>query len=599
MNSQKTYDRSGDEPRDSKMDSVIKGLIKHGLNNYQAMQEIKSLYKDDDKMRKTVMEAFENRLKYITKKATNFKRKVYTKLANVSADVRFIKAKKYAQKNKISDDEMNVFINMIFKDNTLESSFNNVPNTPIAKMLGFSQSVTSSDALDVSVSDMTHVNDIISMRAATTAVHSQVVLQSLTYKDCDLKAIHGSAGFTPYRKNIYNHVNPVVAALFLPRIKCLDENMLIANMGSIIEAKQRRTNISTQPDYELYQNLINDPTAFLCNDTSPIQDIKHRFYLQTKLWENVLNLRQGIFYDDRLNDLTVAINNCKNNLYDAPDLTYVQDEGTYLRRLLGAFGIRPTVISTSSAFGNQLFDPTGMQMNALSAAGISQLTTVPMITVRLPINFNDNNSAPISILDAMSQTQWFKEGMTIVPKKQSVLHSRDCIFFYVSRRFQTISLTRTNMPCNFSKLPTTVGGWEALNQHVVDFPPETTIFNDVFDLRSVVLVETNPMRKNLIIGTTAAVIIPDYMNNMWGNTFDKAVLLYDPVGVGIQQIQADGQTITNNPITYIDYDTRLDTPLCESLCQRASTRGTIFMYQKRAEVDCNGQQTQVNPFVII
>lgn len=480
MNSQKTYDRTNEDAKpksdsDNKMDSVIKGLIKNGLNNFQAMQEIKKIYGNDAKMAKMVTEAFTNRLAYITKKAEKFRKRITGKIAHVSADERFIRAKKFAQKYKISDDEMNVFINMIFNDNSIETAFNSYPTTPIASMLGYAQRISTSDRLDVAAVDLTHVNDIIAMRAATSALHSQVVLQSLTYKDCDIKAIYGSANFGLYRKNIYNHVNPVLAALFLPRIKCLDENMLIANLGGIIEAKQRGTNISTQPDYELYQNLMNDPTAYLCNDTSPIQDIKHRYYLQTKLWENILNLRQGIFYDDKLNDLTVAINNCKNNLYDAPDLTYVQDEGTYLRRLLGAFGVRPTVISTSSAINQNVFDPTGLQMNALTAAGISQLTTVPMITVRLPINFNDNNAAPISLLDAMNQTQWFKEGMTIAPKKQSVLHSRDVIFFYVSRRFQTISLTRTNMPCNFSKLPTTIGGWEALNEHIVDFPNNMTI----------------------------------------------------------------------------------------------------------------------------
>lgn len=373
--------------------------------------------------------------------------------------------------------------------------------------------------------------------------------------------------------------------MFLPKIKLFEETMILANLGGIIEAKHHSRRINTQPDYELYLNLLNDPTAHLCSETSAIQDIKHRFHIQQKLWENVLSLRQGIYYSDKFSDLRVAINNCKNNLYDSPDLTYVQDEGTFLRRLLNTFSIRPTIISTTNmAQTNELADPTGFTYNSLNMMNISQLTSIPIITVRVQSAGVNGNAAPINLTDSMNQLQWFKEGNMIVPKQQSILHSREVLIFYVSRRYQTISLARAN-PCNFSRLPTTVAGWEVLNTNIVDFTSEITVATDVFDLRSVVMVETDAEKLNLIIGTTSAVIIPDYVGNAWNNTYDKTVLFYDPVGAGILTYR-DNNPVNNTPVTWIEYEKSLNSDKSASLQERACMRGTIFIYQKRVVNDC-------------
>jgi hypothetical protein len=595
--SNRTQDRYGDDAssqqqvkhgKDSKTEEAVRGLIKSGFTNYQILQELKRKY-SDAAMRDIIYDAYTQRLEHIKKRAMRFKDKLRFSTSAGTPEKRIARAKEYAARNHIDGDEMNVFIQYVFQDKSIETSFNSAPNTPIAKLLGITNNSVQVDPLEISATDLSVVNDIITLKNSTMELHSNVVLQSLTYRDCDLKAIYGANQHSFYKKSVYSHVHPVIAALFFPRIKSLDENMLIANFGNIIEAKQRGANVSTQPDFELYMNLVNDPTSYLCNETSAIQDIKHRFMIQTKLWENVLSLRQGIFYENNLTQLTALISACKNNLYDAPDHTFVNDEGTYLRRLLGAFGVRPTLISTRDMYSNAapLGDNRG-PTNILAATGVSSLTSIPMITVRLPLNYNNEQTEPLKIVDSMNQTQFFKEGLYILPKHQGVLHSRDVLFFYVSRRYQTISLARSNVPCSFSRLPSTVGGWEALNTQYVDFPCELSVFNDKYDLRSVVIIETNPLRKNLIIGCTAAVVIPDYQDNMWGNTLGKGVILYDPVGAGIQsfiQTEVQGQLATvpasNQPLTYIDYDTSMGNTECESLVSRAATRGTIFMYQRR------------------
>lgn len=194
----KNYQRDSDDDKpvntqaDTKVRNLVDQLIKKGLNSAQVMQDLKIAFADDNKMQKAVYDAFEKRLKYITKRAKAFKSKIYDKLPNISADKRFIKAKKYAKKNGLSDDEMNLFTNLVFNDRSAATAYLNAPVTPIHKLMGNSMNVQVQQELDVTIEEMTHVRDIIAMKGASAALHSQVSLQALTYRDCDIKALQGN-----------------------------------------------------------------------------------------------------------------------------------------------------------------------------------------------------------------------------------------------------------------------------------------------------------------------------------------------------------------------------------------------------------------------
>jgi hypothetical protein len=406
-----------------------------------------------------------------------------------------------------------------------------------------------------------------------------VVLQSLTYRDCAPEAITGGTEVRANNTNWYSYVHPIIAALFFPKIGLLDEHMLIANMGHIVKCKYEGKPLVTKPDFELYWDLITDPNERVCHHSSSIRDLSNRFLLQTKLWDAVFCLRQGKFYNDRLNDFMLTIDNCKNNIYDAPDFTYVKDEGTMLRRLLSAFSIRPTIVTTSRLYGllGQQYGNSG----ALSAAGITEVTTVPMVNLRLPIHISNTRSVAVSLEDALTQPQWYIENKTIVPKSQSIMHSRDVLFFYVGRRFQTVNLTRFNAPYNFNSLPMTIAGWEAVNDRVVNFETTMTLLHDTYELRSVVMVERSRAYRNLIIGSTAAIRIP---RNIHDNVYDETTLLYDPQGASEMFLATDGASYKRNQaVTVIPAETPFAPSNVESFYKRASTRGTIFMYQKYSE----------------
>lgn len=555
----------------------VKRLIKAGKTDYSILQQLRTKYKDE-KMIQNIFDAYKDRLKFVTKKARRFRTLIVNKYApmQLSFDEIIKKAKKYAKKYKIEDDEFEMFLNLSMKERSFGQGMWELPNTAMSKLLGYEAAMAVAEKLNVKETELDTVNKILELYGRTKPLHAQIVVQSLSYRDCAAEAISGQLHTVHH--NVYSYVHPIVAALFLPRIKLLDEQMLVANMGYIVDCKYKGRPIMTQPDYELYWHLITDPNDHVCSRTSAIDDLNNRYNLQTRLWDSVLNLRQGKYYEENLTAFLSAIDRCSSSIYDAPDLTYVRDEGTIMRRLLSAFSIRPTMVSTTRLY-NVLGGTTYGFAQVGSFAGatnITQITTVPIVTLRLPLTVSQTSSAAVSLEEALSQPQWFVENQMIIPKAQSIIHSRDVLFFYVGRRFQTVNVMRMGGPANFTTLPMTVAGWESLNKTVVNYNYRMTIGNDVYQLRSVVFVETSPTRKDLIIGSSAGIVIPMKVEEQ---RFEESYIIYDPQGASEQFKVPNTKDYTRNqPITWVSGTQ--NTADSESFYSRASTRGTIFMYEK-------------------
>lgn len=576
--------RSGDRSAvAAEVDRLLRELKKNpDQSSYALLAELRRKHKDE-KIVDAIYDNYTSKLDNIRKRARKFKERIVAKYGpmQLSADDLLKKGKKYANKYKLTSDEYQMFVNYIISDKASVSAMNHVPNTPFAKMLGYSHVTASSEKLSVKDTELDTVNEIIRLYHETKSLHSQVVLQTMQYQDCAVEALAGvieKGGFAAGKQNLYSFIHPVIVALFVPKVKLLDEHMLMSNMGAIVKAKHEGKQIVTKPDFELYWDLITDPTAHVCNNDSPIKDLHRRFLLQTKVWDNVLNLRQGKYYGDRLADFMVAIENCQSEYFDAPDLTYVKDEGTVLRRLLSAFAIRPTMVSTSRLYNVVSGSNYGSSQNPLSAAGITQLTTIPMVNLRLPYKLG-GATQPISLDQSLVQPQWFIEHKTIVPKSQSILHSRDVIFFYINRRFQTINLSRTNMPYNFSTLPMTISGWERLNDTPVTFNSNMQVYNDNYTLRSVVTLDV-ASSSNMIVGCSACIVACLNVPGTTLNGTQTAHILYDPLGsTSLAGIGAGGAVDRYKPFTRIpEYPAAADD--CDSFTERAQKTGTIFMYVK-------------------
>ena len=86
--------------------------------------------------------------------------------------------------------------------------------------------------------------------------------------------------------------------------------------------------LRTKPDYELFYSLVTDPNDVICDVSSPIKDLLNRANLQRHLWNSVLHLRNGQYYNCSTSEFLMSVDMCKLNKYDTPDLVYGRYDGT-------------------------------------------------------------------------------------------------------------------------------------------------------------------------------------------------------------------------------------------------------------------------------
>jgi len=400
----------------------------------------------------------------------------------------------YKRKYNFDDSEMQSIVNLIFlaKSNFSNPEAFDVNYNEMSKALGFvPASYNLGGKLHVKKDELEQLQMILTIASATKELHDQVTLQSLIYSDCDPVAIQEN-GFDKSKINIFSFIHPVVAALFIPKFQLLDQHMLLASIAKIVAYKSNGQELQTQPEYELYWDIATDPAETACvNKTKPFTDLVNRCNVQTKLWEAVLNLRQGKYYTNDLSSFIMAIDNCRASVFDAADLAYVKDEGTIMRKLLAAFSIRPTIVITMPVYG---ITPL---TSHISAVHTSQITTLPMITMRIPMTL-EKSDEPISLTKALSQEQLYIHHRQLTVKQQQILYSRELLVFYVHRRFQTFNTARLTNPYTITYLPMTMGQFERLHDREVSVVlddlkiPENPVSGSPqqkFKLQSVVAVE--------------------------------------------------------------------------------------------------------------
>jgi hypothetical protein len=218
-----------------------------------------------------------------------------------------------------------------------------------------------------------------------------------------------------------------------------------------------------------------------------------RFKIQVELWKNVLMLRAGRLYskglsfseDDGIMGLQTVLSQYDWTYFDSPDMYQVHDEGTMLRKLIAAFSFRPTFTQLSS-----FVHTTAMGFVNLGSVARSVFTNIPICNIRLPqAPLNGGTKHPAINLDsALTQADWYIENKMVVPKNKSVIHSRNIIFFYVNRRYQSVNFANVDMAFRYMAIPGSFTGINNLNTTELNFSPTITIGNDQFKLTSVVVL---------------------------------------------------------------------------------------------------------------
>lgn len=546
----------------------VKKLFEQGATDIEALSSLRKKH-GDSTMFNSIFDAYKERQEYISKKARKFKRVIYERYShqNLTLPQLIKKARKYKNKYNLSTEEFEYFFNLVTSDRAAAGDFS-LPNTKMSRVFGHTHGLSSAGKLQTTVKDNPILQEILKIHGESRVLHSQVVLQSLMYREFAPEAIRGV--YRSDKHNPYSFVHPVIAALFLPHVQYLDRHMLIASISNIVSLKYQGKMISTQPDNQLYWQMVTDRNDLVCDINDPLVDLKNRTNLQVRLWENVFNLRRGNYYDNKLLEFMTAIDTCRNNVYDAPDLAYVRDEGTVLRKLLGAFSLRPTVVSTSPLYNIMTANPY------VNPTSLAEIDSIPMITLRLP--FTVDPSRVVHLDDAQNQGQWFIENKTLVPKTRNIIYSSDVLFFHINRRYQAINIARLTAPYNFNKLPMTVGSFQSVNDQPVKFSHEMTISGEHYSLRSVVIVKSQKIKdhQHLIVGCATLLVVPKSIQQ--ARYDDATYLMYDPAYAGtFVRDAADDVLKQNKPITALHEGVGQGV---ETFSELVRTRGTIFMYEK-------------------
>ncbi len=498
----------------STVDAEVANLFK--LQNKaqftNALLSLRQRYRDEDLVNK-IQDVFMEKHSSIVKSAKKFAMAVRNKYSsqNVPFHQLLMKARAHAKKHHLSEAEFAEF-QRIYEQELAGTGSGEVviPMTSIMKVLGNITNGTDAH-FNVNEADYRNLQEILKLNDMSRPLHAQVLLQAIQYTGVDATVLT-TIQFDSKIQNPGDHVHPVIAALFLPKIKTIEQHFLYSNMSGIVKSRYNHQPLTTRPDYELFYNLVTDPNDVVCDTRTPVADLLHRCNLQNQLWNSVLHLRNGQLYNPSLREFTASVDVCRLNKYDNPDFVYGRHDGTILKRLFSAFSFRPTIVATLPVASLFAYNPYSQNVRPT-------VTSIPMINVRLS-TFGSTAAAaaaaaagkpapPTNILlsATLTQTNQFLEGSSIVNRHTSVMYSREVLVFYVDRR--SYVYTAGNTITNMARLPTSVAGFERINEVALTIEPTITISDrDAYSLTSAVVADVNATLEsgsNFVIGSDAII----------------------------------------------------------------------------------------------
>lgn len=450
----------------------VQHLLKHGTINLnpEIINRLKAKYSNDNIV-DSIMEYFTDRRTKIIKIASifieAFQRRYKDDFYTISLSKFMKRALKYKKKYELSDDEFDeirrMFEMKIFNINgNIGAASVIYPNTNLSRVLGY-PIIESTDPIKPSNSDdYAFLQDILNTYQAFRGIHSYIVIQTMLYQDLGIEALSGM--FDQNKHDINCYVHPLLAALFLPKIVEIEERMLYANIAGIINTRYNKERIITKPDYELFYSMVVDPNDIVCNDASPMKDLKSRAEVQIQLWHSVYNLRNGKYYNTNSLDFISYIDKCKISNVDSPDILYLSDEGIILKRLFAIFAFRPIIVITQPIFGSITNNPFNLPVNH------STVTSIPYITYKLP-NIQVAGQQ-YSLEDADKQVQFYMENGTYVPKVTNIIDCRGPLIFYIPRRSIQLPMEYSNPGIgqfSMSNLSVSTRHYNTINSIEIDF----------------------------------------------------------------------------------------------------------------------------------
>lgn len=409
------------------------------------------------------------------------------------------------------------------------------------------------------------------------SIHSNVITQSLHYQDCSVEALTGI--FEPQKNDKYSHIHPVIAALYIPKIRILEELTLFSSIANVVLSRSNNEPIATRPDYELFYNMVHDPNESVCDHKDPLVDLAKRSDIQLALWKTVLALRAGRYYDAAGNFLLDQLNNCKYYRYDAVDIAYSGNESDIVRRLLMTFSLRPIKVRTLPAL-------PGVASNlSLNTPFVNvelqqgKIDTLPIANIRLGL-YNENTPAP-RVEDVLRNTELYWDHLSgqIIPRLTQIVTTNELLIINIHRRQLTVPLMRFNGPFTFRDLPTTPKDVFSLNMNEVVVDRNITINNEQYELRSVVCTkvtqytDNNGVERQIPQGSQTIIFPTENNLDLPANNF----IVYDPANVG-RRLGQTGELSLNQPVVFNSFG---GASAEDDLSLRISTKGVLVVYTKK------------------
>lgn len=578
----------------SLVDNEVKKLIKQNAHNIStsAMYKLREKYNDQDLL-DAIQDGFIERTREIRKKGKKFAKMVKEKYSNtIPLHMLLKKAHKFKKKYNLSDAEFaefrRVYDQALDGDTRPKEYTYTTPFTNMSRVLGQGM-IDAEDGLKFDEKDYDSIQQILRLYSECKAQHSQIILQSMEYTDMATQAMTGD--FDKRRNNPHCHVHPVIAAMFLPKIEIFENTIILANIAYIVKQKYNKKPIMTSNDYELFYNMIRDPTDVVCSGESPVKDLLKRTTLQCKLWESISTLRNGRYYDCAVTALGAAVDSCRRTYEENPDLIYDSDEGSYLTKIFGAFSLRPTVMSQTPIIQSNVL---GVSIGTPGYGGpsVPKVHTVPFITVRIPPQANalytNQSITQIDLQTIVSSSPNFvMEDGALVQKSNEVIYTNGVLVYYVPRRSNLLNLGKLINPMEFNRLPRVVHGFDRINKTQITVPMEIVISShQSLVLKSSVLLDLHNEKNDisdldLIIGNYTILFdenrVPFEYNPRVSAIQKDYVISHREVDL-TSGLPGSAEPIKQDK-NYLAPVTCLDGIDSTKLTELFETTGTIFMYK--------------------
>lgn len=574
--------------RNSGNDELLDELLKTGWPSQHIISHLKAA-KMDEKEIDAFLEKYEESRHKLKKFIRKFYEKVERKYPFADKPELLKKGIKFAKKYELTRSEQEAFINLVKTGDTNKPYFAlpDLGYTEMSKFFGLSY--MPGQVFNIKTEDQGPLDEIAQLYEASKIKHDHVKLSLATYDEsCKAQAIASPDMFRNDRHDVYNFIHPVIVSLFLPKISCLERRMLVSNIGRMVVQRasgylrkySNYTHNMTTSEYAADQSLMfdiaRDPNSLnYFNDDTPISNLLKRFRVQIELYRTVMSLRRGQYYsqsesdgNDAISGLTNVLQSYEWTYFDSPEFHQAQDEGSLLRKLLAVFSIRPTWVQLSSFMGTN-----NLGFSNVGASRLSFIST-PVINVRLPRTLTGTSGRQVLLKHQLSSVNWFIDNKIIVPKNQNVVYSRDLLFFNANRRYQSINFTNLDVHFGYTTVPGFINNVAQVNTTPIIFDTNMSVGNELFYLRSVVVVNKISKSEFALHGSAAIVIRPP------GSTRTKnQYLFYNPIAANILIEKPNGYK-ANKPITVMQENGSADNP---GFYETARKFGTIFVYSTKCD----------------